>query len=417
MIKIAVLGHGVVGSGVLEVINKNKESITSKAGMEIGVKYILDIRDFPDLPYSHLFVKDFNIILNDPEVSIVVEVMGGIHPAYDYTKAALEAGKSVITSNKEVVAEKGGELLKIAKEKDVNYLFEASVGGGIPIIRPMSQCLAANKLSSVKGILNGTTNYILTQMIKNNKSFENALSEAQEKGYAERNPEADVEGKDTCRKICILSSLAFGQHIYPEFVHTEGITKIKLSDVKLAENLGGVIKLIGYTDKLKNDKLKVLVAPFVVMDENPLSNVEDVFNGILVDGNATGEVMFYGKGAGKLPTASAVVADVIDAAKHMDLRKYESWEYISKEESASLIEDIGEYEFKYMIRVNTNDLQNVKDLCENLFGSLSQINCDDLEKDIFAFVTDKLKEKKFNELYNKLKSDKLVSDSSAYRIL
>lgn len=315
MVKVAIMGYGVVGSGVAQVLTDHYDSIAGRAKEEIDIKYILDLRDFPDSPFQGKFIKDFAVILNDPEVRVVAEVMGGLHPAYDYVKALLEAGKSVVTSNKELVAAKGAELLKIAQEKNVNFLFEASVGGGIPIIRPISQCLAANDVIEIAGILNGTTNFILTKMIRENMKFEDALALAQKLGYAERNPAADIEGADACRKICILASLAFGKHIYPEQVHTQGITKITLEDVAYAAAWGGVIKLIGQVKKLDNGKVEIVVAPMFISHESQLSSVDDVFNGILVRGDATGDVVFYGKGAGKLPTASAVVADVIDALK------------------------------------------------------------------------------------------------------
>lgn len=316
MANIAVLGHGVVGSGVLEVLLTHRESIARRAKEEIRVKHILDLRDFPDLPYADVFTKDFNVILQDPEVKIVVECMGGLEPAYRFAKACLENGKSFVTSNKELVASKGAELIALAQKNNLNFLFEASVGGGIPIIRPISQCLAANEVSEIAGILNGTTNFILTKMIREQMAFEEALAMAQELGYAERDPSADVEGADACRKICILASLAFGTHVYPEDVHTEGITKITLSDVAYAEAWGGVIKLIGMVKRGENGKITILVAPMFIHRESQLANVDDVFNGILVRGDATGDVVFYGKGAGKLPTASAVVADVIDAVKN-----------------------------------------------------------------------------------------------------
>lgn len=315
MVKVAIMGYGVVGSGVAQVLTDHYDSIAGRAKEEIDIKYILDLRDFPDSPFQGKFIKDFAVILNDPEVRVVAEVMGGLHPAYDYVKALLEAGKSVVTSNKELVAAKGAELLKIAQEKNVNFLFEASVGGGIPIIRPISQCLAANDVIEIAGILNGTTNFILTKMIRENMKFEDALALAQKLGYAERNPAADIEGADACRKICILASLAFGKHVYPEQVHTQGITKITLEDVAYAAAWGGVIKLIGQVKKLDNGKVEIVVAPMFISHESQLSSVDDVFNGILVRGDATGDVVFYGKGAGKLPTASAVVADVIDALK------------------------------------------------------------------------------------------------------
>ncbi len=326
MAYIAVLGHGVVGSGVLEVLMTHKGSIARRADVEIKVKHILDLREFPGLPYSHLFTKDFDVILNDPEVTVVVEVMGGLDPAFQYVKACLEHGKSVVTSNKELVAEKGAELLAIAKENNLNFLFEASVGGGVPIIRPISQCLAANEVGEIAGILNGTTNFILTKMIREHMSFADALQLAQQLGYAERDPSADVEGADACRKICILASLAYGTHVYPREVHTEGIAKITLEDVAYAEAWGGVIKLIGQVKMLESGKIHIGVCPMFVSRDSQLAGVDDVFNGILVRGDATGDVVFYGKGAGKLPTASAVVADVIDCVKHFAKRKYLYWE-------------------------------------------------------------------------------------------
>ncbi len=326
MADIAVLGHGVVGSGVLEVLLTHTDSITRRAKEEIRVKHILDLREFPELPYAGSFTKDFNVILEDPEVTIVVECMGGLEPAYTFVRSCLENGKSVVTSNKELVAAKGAELLALAQRNNLNFLFEASVGGGIPIIRPISQCLAANEVSEIAGILNGTTNFILTKMIREHMAFEEALKLAQELGYAERDPSADVEGADACRKICILASLAFGTHVYPEDVHTEGITKVTPQDVAYADAWGGVIKLIGQVSMLENGRIAIMVAPMLISRESQLANVDDVFNGIVVRGDATGDVMFYGKGAGKLPTASAVVADVIDCVKHLKARKYLFWE-------------------------------------------------------------------------------------------
>jgi len=315
MLKIAVMGHGVVGSGVLEVFYKNRASMQRKANKEMDIKYVLDLRDFPGLPYSDKFIKDFELIVNDPEINIVVEVMGGLNPAFTYVKRCLEAGKSVVTSNKELVAAKGAELLKIANDHDVNFFFEASVGGGIPIIRPLHACLVANEIDEIAGILNGTTNFILTKMIREQMTFSDALALAQKLGYAERNPAADVEGHDACRKICILASLAFGKHVYPDEVYTDGITKLTLEDVEYAKNWGGVIKLIGRAKRMPNGKVSVMVSPAFISSDSQLSSVDDVFNAVLVRGDATGDVVFYGKGAGKLPTASAVVADVVDAAK------------------------------------------------------------------------------------------------------
>lgn len=313
--KIAVLGHGVVGSGVAEVLHKNGESIAKKAGQPIEIKYILDKRDFPDCPYSHKFTKDYSVIVNDPEIGVVVEVMGGLSPAYEFSKQALEQGKSVVTSNKELVAQKGAELLALAAKNDVNYLFEASVGGGIPIIRPLHQCLAANEIDEIAGILNGTTNYILSKMFKEGVSFQDALYQAQKLGYAEADPTADVEGQDACRKICILASLAYSGHVYPDQVHCEGITGITLEDVEYAGSEDCVIKLIGQARKTGDGKVFAMVSPAFISHESQLAGVDDVYNGILVRGNATGDVVFYGKGAGKLPTASAVAADIIDCVK------------------------------------------------------------------------------------------------------
>ena len=326
MINVAIMGHGTVGSGVAEILINNNKHIASKSGDEVYVKYILDIRDFDDLDYKDKFIKDFNIILNDDSVKIVAEVMGGLSPAYQFVKQCLECGKSVVTSNKELVAAKGAELLKIAEQNNANFLFEASVGGGIPILRPLSQCLAANKINKITGILNGTTNYILNKMIVDNMDFDSALQLAQSKGFAERNPAADIEGHDACRKICILASLAFGKHVYPEQVETNGITEISLRDVEYANNFNCVIKLIGQSERLENNKITASVKPMLVSRDNIISDVDGVFNAIMVNGDAVGDVMFYGKGAGKMPTASAVVADIIDCVQHLEKRKNLSWE-------------------------------------------------------------------------------------------
>ena len=325
MVNVAILGFGVVGSGVAEVLATNGPHIDKKVDDLIRLKYILDVRDFPDSPFADKVIHDFSIIENDPEVNIVVETIGGAKVALDFTRRALAAGKSVVTSNKELVAEHGCELLKLAQEKGVSYLFEASVGGGIPIIRPLNQCLAANEIEEIAGILNGTTNYILTRMIRAGLSFDAALKEAQQNGYAEQDPTADIEGHDACRKICILASLAFGRHVYPRQVPTEGITGVTLSDVAYAESCGRKIKLLGRAMRRSDGKVCAYVAPHLVDQENPLAGVEDVFNAIAVKGNAIGDVMFYGRGAGKLPTASAVVADVIDAARHKDAKKRMVW--------------------------------------------------------------------------------------------
>ena len=325
MVNVAILGFGVVGSGVAEVLATNGAHIDRKVDDLLRLKYILDVRDFPDSPFADKVVHDFSVIENDPEVSIVVETIGGAKVALDFTRRALMAGKSVVTSNKELVAEHGCELLRLAQEKGVSYLFEASVGGGIPIIRPLNQCLAANEIEELCGILNGTTNYILTRMIRAGLSFDAALKEAQQNGYAEQDPTADIEGHDACRKICILASLAFGRHVYPRQVPTEGITGVTLSDVAYAESCGKKIKLLGRAMRRSDGKVCAYVAPHLVDQENPLAGVEDVFNAIAVKGNAIGDVMFYGRGAGKLPTASAVVADVIDAPRHRDEKKRMFW--------------------------------------------------------------------------------------------
>ena len=314
MKNVAILGFGVVGSGTAEVIEKNKDVIRAKTGADINIKHILDLRDFPGSPFESLITHDFNDIINDKDVDIVVEAMGGAHPAYDFSKAALEAGKNVVTSNKLVVAEFGTELLQIAEKNGVRYLFEASVGGGIPIIKPMMSDLAQNNIDGISGILNGTTNYILTQMSENGTSFEAALKDAQAKGYAEADPTADIEGHDAARKIVILAALSYGKLINPNDIHCEGITKIDSRDVTFAEELGGhSIKLIGHAEKV-GDKILAFVAPRLIDASNPLHDVSDVFNGILVSCDMLGDAMFYGRGAGKLPTASAVVSDVIDIA-------------------------------------------------------------------------------------------------------
>ncbi len=324
--KIAVLGYGVVGSGVVELMFKNAESIAKNAKEKIEVKYIVDIREFPGDPFEKMLINDFEQVLHDKEIETVVEVIGGLNPAYSFVKRSLEAGKSVVTSNKELVATYGHELLQLAKDKNVNFMFEASVGGGIPIIRPLSQCLAANQINRVYGILNGTTNYILSKMIADGDEFSVALKKAQEHGYAEANPAADIDGIDACRKIAILGSLAYGYHIDPNSVQTEGIRNLDLIDVKYANDAGYTIKLLGLVSRKGDNKVYIIVAPFLLDNDANLSAVQGVFNEIVVEGDAVGETMFYGRGAGKLPTASAVVADVIDCCKHKVARKYLFWD-------------------------------------------------------------------------------------------
>lgn len=397
MAKIAVLGYGVVGSGTVEVIYKNKEILEKKAGEALDVKYILDLRDFPDSPYADKFTKDFNVILNDPEVTVVAEVIGGIKFSYGYVKSLLEAGKSVVTSNKELVAEKGAELLAIAHQHNVNFFFEASVGGGIPIIRPLHQCLAANEIDDIAGILNGTTNFILTKMINEGMGFDEALKMAQELGYAERDPSADVEGHDTCRKICILASLAFGKHVYPKNIYTEGITKITLEDVKYCESFGGAIKLIGWASRRGSD-VAVMTCPAFISGESQLSSVNDVFNAILVRGDATGDVVFYGKGAGKLPTASAVVSDIIIAVKQKNSSISLQWE----DSDQNFVLDYKNLDNKFYVRLVSDDKQASLELAEKLFGKLEMLHRDGEAANEAAFITQAINEQKFEDCCKQL---------------
>lgn len=401
MAKVAVMGFGTVGSGVYDIIKANSDKLGKNAGEAVTVKYVLDIRDFPEHPEQEIFTKEFNDILNDAEVSVVAEVMGGLHPAYEFTKSLLEAGKNVVTSNKELVATYGTELLEIAKSKNVNYLFEASVGGGIPIIRPMHQCLVANNITKIAGILNGTTNYILNEMITKGKSFETALKQAQDKGYAERNPAADVEGHDACRKIAILSSLASGKFVDYNDIATEGITNITLDDVKYAEKLDAVIKLIGYARFFENGKIYSVVAPMIVRNESPVAGVNGVFNTIMVNGDCVGDVMFYGRGAGKLPTASAVVADIVDCVKNKDRSKKIFWEMPDE----NIMADADDEKFSYFIRT-TDSAEDVR----NAFGKCEFV--DNILKNESAFVTEPLSESDY-----KAKSAKLADVVSSIRIL
>lgn len=337
MINIAILGYGTVGSGVVEVLQTNKESIQKKAGNDISLKYVLDLREFPGSSVENILTKNYDDILEDDDVDIVVEVMGGLEPAYTFVKAALEKGKSVVTSNKELVAKYGPSLLKLARQNNINFLFEASVGGGIPIIRPLNHSLSADEIQEITGILNGTTNYILSTMEKEGRDYEDILKDAQDLGYAERNPDADVKGYDACRKIAILSSLAYGMHVNFEDIYTEGITNIRLKDFEYAKALGCQIKLLGISKKIQ-DKAYAMVAPMLISNKHPLSNVHEVFNAIFVHGNVIGDVMFYGSGAGKLPTASAVVADVVDAAKHLHRNIIMHW--YSKEMDLLPLEEV-----------------------------------------------------------------------------
>ena len=324
MIQIAIMGLGTVGTGVAKVVAENSRQIERKLGEPLQVKTIL-VRRFKDGPYRQLMTDDFTKIEEDPEIRVVVETIGGVEAAYEYTRRALAAGKHVVTANKQLVAEKGCELLSLAKKKGVNYLFEASVGGGIPILHPLTQCMAANRVDEVYGILNGTTNYILTRMVRAGASFANALREAQEKGYAEADPTADIEGIDAGRKICILADLAFGHQVDPALLPIEGISRLSLQDVKLAGRAGYRVKLLGRAVRLPGGGRTAYVAPHLVLESNPLSGVEDVFNAVVVQGNATGEVMFYGKGAGERPTASACVADVMEAIQQSPRREEIGW--------------------------------------------------------------------------------------------
>ncbi|SFR73469.1 homoserine dehydrogenase [Anaeromicropila populeti] len=398
MINVSVLGYGTVGSGVVEVLDTNRDSINKRAGNEINVKYVLDLRDFPGTPIQEKVVHDFSVIVNDPDVQIIVETMGGVHPAYEFVKEALEKGKSVCTSNKELVAKYGAELLEIARKKKVNFLFEASVGGGIPIIRPLNQSLTADEIEEITGILNGTTNYILTKMTDEGSAFEEVLKDAQEKGYAERNPEADVEGYDACRKIAILTSLAYGMQVDYEDIYTEGITKITDIDIKYAKAIGASIKIFGTSKKVGN-KVYAMVTPMMIDRNNPLYNVNDVFNGIFVRGNLLGDVMFYGKGAGKLPTASAVVADVVDAAKHLGTNIMTIWSS-KKLELASFDEASN----KFFVRLS-GDKNSLFEQVKNEFGDVKEVTAGvDSE---YAFITDVMTESEFKEASQKF--DNMVS--------
>lgn len=390
MINVAVLGYGTVGSGVVEVIEKNKEEINKKSGEELNIKYILDLRDFPGDPYENKVVHDVEVILNDPEVNVICETMGGINPAYDFSKRALADGKSVCTSNKELVATHGPELLRLARENKCNYLFEASVGGGIPIIRPINYSLTAEKIDAITGILNGTTNYILSKMAAEGADFEDVLKEAQEKGYAERNPEADVEGYDACRKIAILSSLMTGKNVKYEDIYTEGITKITATDFIYAKALGRSIKLLALSRE-SGEGFYAMVAPFMIPMEHPLYSVNDVFNAVFVHGNMLGDSMYYGRGAGKLPTASAVVSDVVDCARHIGKTIMCFWE-----DEDVMLTNIENVKHKFFVRTKAELEQKAIDV----FGLMRVVVAD--VADEYAFVTEEMTEKEF-----KIKAEKL----------
>lgn len=389
MINIAVMGYGTVGSGVVEVINLNGDIINQRAGDTINIKYVLDLRDFPDDPIQEKIVHDVDVIINDPEIRIVVEVMGGIEPAYTFTKKCLEAGKSVVTSNKALVAKHGAELLSIARERELNFLFEASVGGGIPIIRALNSCLTADKIEEITGILNGTTNYMMTKMFYEGADYADVLKEAQDNGFAERNPEADVEGYDACRKIAILSSLISGQQVDFEDIYTEGITEVTREDMLYAKKMGMTIKLLA-SSKRQGDCLYAIVAPALIGTEHPLYNVNGVFNAVFVHGNVLGDAMFYGSGAGKLPTASAVVADVVDEAKHLKRNIMTMW----KNEKLTLL-PIENTCRRFFVRIS-GELEERRDELENTFGSLQFQTVDSLDHE-FGFVTGIMTEREYQE--------------------
>ena len=380
MINVSVLGYGTVGSGVVEILKENADLITKRAGEEIRVKSVLDLRDFPGDPVQDMIVHDFEEIKNDPDVQIVVETMGGVHPAYEFVKASLESGKSVSTSNKALVAAYGPELLEIAQEHNVNFLFEASVGGGIPIIRPLNSCLTADEIEEITGIVNGTTNYMMTEMTEKGADFNEVLKDAQAKGYAEKDPTADVEGYDACRKIAILTSLVCGQQVDFEDIHTEGITKITPTDIKYAQAMGRAIKLLA-TSKKGPKGYTAIVAPFLLPASHPLYAVNGVFNAIFVHGNVLGDAMFYGSGAGKLPTASAVVADVVEMAKNLDKNIPIEW----SSQKLELV-DYKEWENRFFIRTTAD-----KAAVERVFGTVTYVQAEGVTGEL-GFVTEKISE-------------------------
>lgn len=405
MVNVAIMGHGVVGSGVAEILMESADSIEKKAKERINVKYILDLRDFNELSYSDKFIKDFNIILNDESVRVVAEAMGGINPAYDFVKACLLAGKSVVTSNKELVASKGAELLRIAEDMNVNFLFEASVGGGIPVLRPIAQCLAANELYEITGILNGTTNFIMTKMVRDNMEFGDALTLAQKLGYAEKDPTADIEGIDAGRKICILAALAFGKHVYPDTVYTEGISKITQADIAYANAADSVIKLIGRARLLDKDHCIATVYPAFVSKKDPLALVDDVFNAIKIKGNYIGDVMFYGRGAGKMPTASAVCADIIDCVKHLKARKYLSWD----DADSSYVADHSNDTVRMFFRIQSDSPEELHKEIINRFGDVKFLSIAGADSKELAFITAFAAEKNIEKIIGELENMRVLS--------
>lgn len=388
MMNVAIMGYGTIGSGVAEILEKNKDTIAKTVGQEVTLKYVLDLREFPGSPIEDKLIHDFSVIEQDQDVQIVVETMGGLNPAYPFVKACLLAGKHVATSNKALVAAHGTELLEIAREKEVNFFFEASVGGGIPIIRPLYRCLMGEQIEEITGVLNGTTNFILTKMDKDGWSFDAALKEAQHLGYAERNPEADVEGHDTCRKIAILTAMATGKEVNYEDIYTEGITQITDVDFLYADKIGMSIKLVGASRIAADCMVSAYVVPLMITKEHPLYMVSDVFNGILVKGNMLGTSMYYGSGAGKLPTASAVVADIIDAAKHVNRNVKMGWTAQKQE-----IAPMGANQFRYFIRVAGAPEERIAELMA--FGPREVITLAKLDE--FAIISRPMLEAEFKE--------------------
>ena len=398
MINVAVLGYGTVGSGVVDVINTNHESINKRAGQEINVKYVLDLRDFPGDPVEKILVHDYEQIVNDPEVDIVVEVMGGVEPAYTFVKKALLAGKNVCTSNKALVADKGRELMDIAREKNINFLFEASCGGGIPIIRVINSSLTGDEIDEVTGILNGTTNYMLYKMSTEGCEFDTVLKEAQQKGYAEADPTADVEGYDACRKIAILSSLAYSEYFDYKDIYTEGITKITPEDMEYAAKLGRTIKLLGTSRKNADGTCYAMVAPFLIGRDSPLYSVNDVFNAVFVHGNMLGDAMFYGSGAGKLPTASAVVGDIVDAAKHLHTNIFTNWN-----STPAKLRPLDQVSGRFFVRVKKEAAEEAKEVLEN-----AEMICLEQLPEECAFITTDMTQGEFCAKAEKL-GDKVLA--------
>ena len=398
MINVAVLGYGTVGSGVVEVINTNHESINKRAGQEINVKYVLDLRDFPGDPVEKILVHDYEQIVNDPEVDSVVEVMVGVEPAYTFVKKALLAGKNVCTSNKALVADKGRELMDIAREKSINFLFEASCGGGIPIIRVINSSLTGDEIDEVTGILNGTTNYMLYKMSTEGCEFDTVLKEAQQKGYAEADPTADVEGYDACRKIAILSSLAYSEYFDYKDIYTEGITKITPEDMEYAAKLGRTIKLLGTSRRNADGTCYAMVAPFLIGRDSPLYSVNDVFNAVFVHGNMLGDAMFYGSGAGKLPTASAVVGDIVDAAKHLHTNIFTNWN-----STPAKLRPLDQVSGRFFVRVKKEAAEEAKEVFEN-----AEMICLDQLPEECAFITTDMTQGEFCAKAEKL-GDKVLA--------